>query len=267
MNKVQIMGIFNATPDSFYDGYGGDGKLNSFNIEKKISEIIDADIIDVGGESTRPGSKKIKFNTEIKRIEALNEVVKSNSNIFSIDTYKYEVAKYALENGYGMINDIYAGRYDSRIFELASDYKVPIVLMHMRGNPENMQVDVVKYSSIVDNIVSFFEERIKEALDYGICPENIILDPGIGFGKSVEDNFIIIKHLKDFKKLGYKILLGLSRKSFLTFNGNKPKERLAPTLSMSTIAILNGVDILRVHDVSDTINAVSAINNYIKIEK
>ena len=264
MNKIQIMGILNATPDSFYDG--NEKELSNSNIENKFNKIIDADIIDVGGESTRPGSKKIDPDTEIKRIEPLNEMVKNESNLFSIDTYKYEVAKYALDNGYGMINDIYAGRYDSRIFELASEYKVSMVLMHMQGNPENMQINI-KYDSIIDNIINFFEERVKVALSYGISPENIILDPGIGFGKTIMDNFLIIKHINDFKKLGFKILLGMSRKSFLTFNNNKPEERLASTLSMNTIAIINGVDILRVHDVADTLNSLSVINNYIKISK
>ena len=265
MSKVQIMGIFNITPDSFYDGYKNK-RLTPVKVQEKFKKIIDADIIDVGGESTRPGSKKVEFDREIKRIEVLTEIVRNNSNLFSIDTYKYEVAKYALENGYRMINDIYAGRYDPRIFELTSDYKTPIVLMHMNGNPENMQVNI-KYDSIIDNIIDFFEERVKIALSYGIPHENIILDPGIGFGKTSKDNFMIIKHLEDFKKLGYKILLGISRKSFLTFNNNKPEERLAATLSMNTIAMLKGVDILRVHDVVDTMSAVNAINNYIKIAK
>ena len=265
MNKVQIMGIFNITPDSFYDGCKG-GLSALSDVEKKLNKIIDADIIDIGGESTRPGAKKVDFNVEIKRIEPLNKIVKNNSNLFSIDTYKYEVAKYALENGYRMINDIYAGRYDPRIFELASDYKIPMILMHMRGDPENMQIDV-KYDSIIDNILNFFEERIKVALSYGVSEKNIILDPGIGFGKTVNDNFLIIKHISDFKKLGYKVLLGISRKSFLSFNNNTPEERLSPTISINTVALLNGVDILRVHDVKDTVNAVNAINRYIKVAK
>ena len=265
MNKVQIMGILNITPDSFYDG--NKKRLSDFSsIENIFNQIVDADIIDVGAESTRPGSDMVDFKTEIKRIEPLKRLIKKSNNIFSIDTYKYEVAKYALNNGYKMINDIYAGRYDPRIFELASDYNVPIVLMHMKGAPKNMQVNV-KYDSIIDNIILFFEQRIKEALSYGISDNNIILDPGIGFGKSIDDNFLIIKHIKDFKKLGYKILLGISRKSFLRFNNNMPIERLVSTISMNTIAVLNGVDILRVHDVKDTMNALNAINSYIKIEK
>ena len=265
MKKVQIMGVLNATPDSFFDGYQNTQKKSrSSIIERFDSELLKADIIDIGGESSRPGSKEVCYKEEIDRISILrDEVLKNKNKIFSIDTYKYEVAEYALNNGYGMINDIYAGRYDSRIFELSYSYKAPIVLMHMRGNPQNMQKNI-HYESIIDDIMVFFEDRILEAKSYNIPDQDIILDPGIGFGKTIKDNYLIIKNISKFKSLGFKVLIGLSRKSFLDIYENIPsKNRLLETIAMNSVSAINGADILRVHDVLETIKIMKVIETYI----
>ena len=253
------------TPDSFFDGHKKNYKKNFNQILNKLdSELSNADIIDIGGESSRPGAKKISYQEEIDRISTINDKILSvNDKIFSIDTYKYEVAKYALENGYKMINDIYAGRYDSRIFELSSEYNTPIVLMHMKGEPSYMQNNT-QYDSIIDNMLSFFEDRILDAKSYGIQDSNIILDPGIGFGKKSKDNYLIIKNISKFKELGFKVLIGLSRKTFLDIKGDTlPEERLLETIAMNSISVINGADILRVHDVDNCIKAIKVIESYI----
>ena len=253
------------TPDSFFDGLNNQPDNNIKKIENRLeSELLDADIIDIGGESSRPGAEKISYQEEIDRISILRDkILELNNRIFSIDTYKYEVAKYALENGYTMINDIYAGRYDKRVFELASDYDIPIVLMHMKGEPKYMQ-DSTYYDSIIDDIMVFFEERISYAKSLGIKDKNIILDPGIGFGKKIEDNYLIVKSISKFKELGFKVLVGLSRKSFLDINGQiGPDNRLLETVAMNSIAAINGADILRVHDVSETIKFMKVVESYI----
>ena len=265
MKKIQIMGILNVTPDSFFDGCGDDFKKKSYKIHNRLeSDLLKADIIDVGGESSRPGSKRISYEEEIDRISVLkNKIPLFEDKLFSIDTYKYEVARYALENGYGMINDIYAGRYDSRIFELSSDWSIPIILMHMKGDPVNMQENI-RYDSIVDNIMGFFEDRVVEAKSYGICDENIILDPGISKKKKIEDNYLIIKNISKFKKLGFKVLIGLSRKSFLDIDGQIPPEnRLEESVAMNSLSMINGADILRVHDVESCIKAMKVMESYI----
>jgi dihydropteroate synthase len=147
------------------------------------------------------------------------------------------------------------------MFEVASDFKVPIVLMHMKGKPENMQRDT-NYDSIIDNICAFFESRISIAKDYGIEDRNIILDPGIGFGKSAEDNFCIIKNINRFKHIGYKVLIGLSRKSFLSYKGDLPNERLSATITMNTVSIINGADIIRVHDSIESMKMKNVLIKY-----
>ena len=263
MKKVQIMGILNLTPDSFYDGDKRKLISNSNDLDKAFKKVLNADIIDVGGESSRPGSKEISYHEEIDRISVFNDFLKEHRNkVFSIDTYKPEVAQYALDNGYSMINDIYAGRYSNKMFELAASYKVPIVLMHMRGSPENMQKHT-KYDSLLDNILNFFDERITEANHNGVLDENIILDPGVGFAKHRKDNYLIIKNIGRIKKMGYKVLIGLSRKSFLSSCKDSPEDRLLGTMIMNTIAFINGVDILRVHDVEDTIYGINVLHEYI----
>ncbi|MAX10083.1 MAG: dihydropteroate synthase [Candidatus Marinimicrobia bacterium] len=260
MKKVKIMGVLNLAPDSFYDGHR-DILLNKQKLASRLAFLKDSDIIDVGCESSRPGAKPISEKEEIERLSTLINSTNKDS-FFSIDTYKYKVAKYALENGFKMINDIYAGRFDdNKMLELASDFKVPIVLMHMKGDPVNMQRDT-SYDSVIDNICSFFDERISVAKDYGIVDKNIILDPGIGFGKSIDDNFSIVKNIDKFKRIGYKVLIGLSRKSFLSYKGDTPEDRLSATIAMNTLSVLNGADIIRVHDPSESIKMKDVLIKY-----
>ena len=265
MRKIQIMGILNVTPDSFYDGMG-DAYMNKTDEFNRIlsQDLSKADIIDIGAESSRPGSSRISVQEEINRLSLIRNNFSSLKKItFSIDTYKYEVAKYALDSGYSMVNDIYAGRYDDRIFKLCSDRKVPIVLMHMNGNPSNMQENT-KYNSIIDDIMFFFEKRTDSALKMGIDKENIIIDPGIGFGKTLKDNYRIIKSIPKIKELGFKILIGLSRKSFLDIDKNiPPKNRLEESIAMNVVSAINGADILRVHDVNATLKAIKTVESYI----
>ena len=259
------MGILNVTPDSFYDGMGNSYMNKTEEFNRVLSQDMSkADIIDVGAESSRPGSSRITIAEEIKRLSIIkNNISSLNKITFSVDTYKYDVAKYALDSGYSMINDIYAGRYDDRIFELSSDRNVPIVLMHMKGDPSNMQENT-NYNSIIDDIMFFFEKRIDIALKRGVVHENIIIDPGIGFGKTLIDNYRIIKNIPKLKELGFKILIGLSRKSFLDINKNiPPRNRLEESIAMNAISAVNGADILRVHDVNATLKAIKTVESYI----
>ena len=265
MSKIQIMGILNVTPDSFYDGMGNSYMNKTEEFNRVLSQDMSkADIIDVGAESSRPGSSRITIAEEIKRLSIIkNNISSLNKITFSVDTYKYDVAKYALDSGYSMINDIYAGRYDDRIFELSSDRNVPIVLMHMKGDPSNMQENT-NYNSIIDDIMFFFEQRIDIALKRGVDRENIIIDPGIGFGKTLIDNYRIIKNIPKLKELGFKILIGLSRKSLLDINKNiPPRNRLEESIAMNAISAVNGADILRVHDVNATLKAIKTVESYI----
>ena len=259
------MGILNVTPDSFYDGMGNSYMNKTEEFNRVLSQDMSkADIIDVGAESSRPGSSRITIAEEIKRLSIIkNNISSLNKITFSVDTYKYDVAKYALDSGYSMINDIYAGRYDDRIFELSSDRNVPIVLMHMKGDPSNMQENT-NYNSIIDDIMFFFEKRIDVALKRGVDRENIIIDPGIGFGKTLIDNYRIIKNIPKLKELGFKILIGLSRKSLLDINKNiPPRNRLEESIAMNAISAVNGADILRVHDVNATLKAIKTVESYI----
>ena len=259
MKKVKIMGVLNITPDSFYDG-DKDLLVNQKKLSDKMISLAGSDIIDVGCESSRPNAKPISEKEEIDRLSKVIDVI-SNDKFLSIDTYKYEVARYALSNGFRMVNDIYAGKYDDRMLELASDFNVPIVFMHMKGNPSNMQNDTF-YDSIIDDICYFFEERISMAKDCGISDSNIILDPGIGFGKSLDDNFIIVENINKFKKIGYKVLIGLSRKAFLAYKNDTPKDRLSATITMNTISVINGADIIRVHDSFEAIKMRDTLMRY-----
>ena len=261
MSKIQIMGILNVTPDSFFDGQGDQYMDNVDEYTRKLSQdLFKADIIDIGAESTRPGSLSISVKEEINRLSIIKDKISLFDHLkYSIDTYKYEVAKYALDNGFCMINDIYAGQYDDRILKLCSNKNVPIVLMHMKGNPYNMQKNT-SYDSVIDDIMFFFKNRTEVAIKSGIPHENIIIDPGIGFGKSLKDNYRIIKSIPKLKELGFKILIGLSRKSFLDIDKNiPPDKRLEESIAMNAISAVNGADILRVHDVNASLKALKTV--------
>lgn len=255
-----IMGILNVTEDSFYDG----GMY--FQTEKALSrakEMIEegADIIDVGGESTRPFSKRVPLEEELRRVIPVIEGIRSFSDIpVSIDTYKAEVAKRAIEAGANMINDISGLSFDEGMVRVAKEKDVPLVIMHIKGRPEDMQVNPY-YDDVISEIKAYFSERIGFAKSFGIREENIILDPGIGFGKRVEDNLKILKHLSEFKDLGRPILVGTSMKTFIGVITNSPvNERLSGTLASVAISIWNGADIVRVHNVKEAKKVVDLVH-------
>ena len=256
LNNQRIMGIINLTPDSFYDG---DNKLDSIKINNKINQVKNAHIVDIGAESTRPGSRPITVSDEINRLKQLDVKLLKNKYI-SIDSYKYNVIKYALDNGFNMINDITGGGINNSNIDLAIEYNVPIIIMHMKGNPKNMQLNT-KYNNLIDNIMSFFDDKINYALKEGLNEKNIILDPGLGFGKSVLHNYQIIENINKLKTKGYPILLGISRKSFLDDN-DKPSDRLYSSLAVLAIAAFNGADIFRVHDVKESFKILNIMNRF-----
>ncbi|MFN4196997.1 MAG: dihydropteroate synthase [Caldimicrobium sp.] len=255
------MGILNITPDSFSDG--GEAMTLEGALEKaKLLIKAGAQIIDVGGESTRPFSDPVSADEEIKRvipvIKALRE--KYSDIIISVDTYKAKVAELALKAGADMVNDISGGQFDPNILDVVKDYQCPYILMHIKGTPKTMQINP-HYNNVVDEIKQYFRERIEICLKKGIHKKNIILDPGLGFGKTFSHNLEILKHLEIFKEFDCPLLLGPSRKSFIGEIIQKPpKDRDAGTAGMAIYAYLKGVHILRVHN-------VSMINDALKIFK
>ena len=249
--RTLVMGVVNVTPDSFSDG----GQF--FNAEKAIEHAKrlakeGADIIDIGGESTRPGSDSLTLEEEMRRVIPVIEGISERLEVpISIDTYKSEIAKIALNAGASMINDISALRFDAKIADIAVDYDVPLILMHMKGTPKNMQIDPT-YDSVVNEIKEFLRERINFAVSKGVKRKSIIIDPGIGFGKTTEHNYEIIRRLSELKELDLPILIGTSRKSFIGKTLDLDvNERLEGTLATITMSIINGADIVRVHDVKE----------------
>jgi len=258
-----IMGILNVTPDSFSDG----GKfLDIKSALNHTKEMISegADIIDIGGESTRPGAESISEEEELNRIiPVIKGLRKANNDIIiSIDTYKNRIAKEALENGADLINDISGLRFDPLMIKVARDSKVPVIIMHIKGTPRDMQKNP-HYDDLIRELLEYFDKRINTLNKAGI--EKIIIDPGIGFGKNPEDNLKIIKHLEEFTIFNLPILIGVSRKSFIGhITGEPVDERLTGTLAANAIALENSANILRVHDVKphkDLIKIFEAIKN------
>ena len=247
--QTLLMGVLNVTPDSFSDG----GLF--FDKEKAIAHGLrmveeGADLIDIGGESTKPGSKPLGLEEELRRvIPVIEALVKEVDVPISIDTYKSTVAKKAIEAGAQMINDISGLNFDPDLAQVAAKEDVPLVLMHIRGTPETMQKHV-HYESLFSEILQYLRESIQRAESAGLDPGQIIIDPGIGFGKTLEDNLLIIKNLQEFRILGKPILLGTSRKTFIgKILHAEVTERLEGTLSSIAIGVLNGAHIIRCHDV------------------
>jgi len=264
-SRTLIMGIVNVTPDSFSDG----GKFftleSAYEHSKKL--IKDgADIIDIGGESSRPGSNFISSEEELKRTIPLISKVHANfpEVIISIDTTKSQVAEQAILSGAKVINDISGLSFDENMVKVATKYDVPLVIMHMQGKPENMQ-DSPLYNNLIEDIKLFFEERIRYATQFGIKKNRIILDPGIGFGKSYEDNFTLINKLEKFNCFKLPILIGPSRKSFIGVALNEePESRLEGTLAAVSAGLLRGAQIVRVHDVKQ-VRKVAKIIDLIRV--
>ena len=249
--RTHIMGILNITPDSFSDGgkyY--DGKID---LDKIISDAIKmekdgADFIDVGGESTRPGAEEVTLYEELSRVLPVISKLKKRLNIpISIDTYKSTVAEEALKAGATIVNDISGFNFDKKMPEITAKYNASCILMHIKGTPNNMQENP-EYENVIEEIKNYFISSINIAKEAGI--NQIIIDPGIGFGKTLDHNLMIFKHLREFKSLGYPLLIGVSNKSFIDkIYPAKIDERLEGTIAANTFAILNGANIIRVHNV------------------
>jgi dihydropteroate synthase len=244
-----IMGILNVTPDSFFDGGRYDTEEAAIEYALRMVEE-GADIIDVGGESTRPYAEEVGLEEELKRVIPVIEKISACSDVFiSIDTYKSKVAQAACLAGAQMINDISGLTFDPQMAHIAGEMRAHVVIMHTKGTPKNMQENPY-YEDVISEICEFFRKQMDIAIQAGIAEERIILDPGIGFGKRVEDNLRILKMLGEFKKIGRPLLIGTSMKSFIgKVTGSTLEERLEGTLASLAVSIMNGADILRVHDV------------------
>jgi dihydropteroate synthase len=251
-SRTHIMGILNVTPDSFSDG----GRFHRFEdaIAQGMRMIQEgADIIDVGGESTRPGSDPVTLEEELSRVIPVISTLAQKTEVpISVDTYKSEVARRALDAGAQMINDISALRFDPEMKKIAGEYQVPVVLMHIKGTPKDMQKDP-SYDDVIGEIAQYLRESIQLAQEGGVEKERILIDPGIGFGKRLVDNLNILKNLREFSILGCPILIGCSRKSFIGKILDLPlEERLEGSLAALAVAIMNGASIVRVHDVKES---------------
>jgi dihydropteroate synthase len=265
-SRTHIMGILNVTPDSFSDG----GRFYKFDDAvrqgMKMAEE-GADIIDVGGESTRPGSHPVSLEEELSRVIPVIESLSQQIDVpISIDTYKAKVAQEALNAGAQMINDISALRHDPEMKKIAASYDVPVALMHIQGTPRTMQENPW-YEDVIGEIAVYLKESIQIATDAGIDQAKIIIDPGIGFGKRLEDNLNILKNLKEFSILNCPILIGCSRKSFIGKILNLPmEERLEGSLAALAVAVMNGAHIVRVHELKESKRVVSLVDAILKVQ-
>lgn len=263
----EIMGILNVTPDSFSDGN------EHFALDKAVDRALEmvkegASIIDIGGESTRPGSTRISLEEELERVIPAIKAIRQQSKIpISVDTYKSEVARQAIMNGANIINDITALKGDSNMIKVLQEFpQSKVCLMHMQGNPETMQENPI-YENVINEIINFFEERIAFLISQGIALERIIIDPGIGFGKKLEHNLTILKRIDEFHILGCKILLAASRKSFINMiSPSKAKEREGGTMATTAIAFNKKIDIVRVHNVKDNAQLLQVLSESEKLE-
>ena len=260
-NIPNIMGILNLTPDSFSDG----GKFNKKKLAyKQVINLFNsgANIVDIGGESTRPGAKEIKSNIEWNRIKILLKKLKKFS--LSLDTRKSEIMQKGIKNGIKLINDVSGLSYDDNTIEVLKKNNISFIINHAQGNPSTMQINP-KYKNVILDIYDFFEERIKYIRDNGIKHKHIIIDPGIGFGKNLKHNMKLISNISIFHSLGFPILLGMSRKKFIKdISGkNDSKKRFGGTISSSLFAALQGVQILRVHDVNEVVQSIKVFKKLI----
>jgi dihydropteroate synthase len=265
--KTHVMGILNVTPDSFSDG--GLHFDRSQATDSGLRMVDEgADILDIGGESTRPGSDPVPLDEELRRtIPVIEALAKKTTIPISIDTYKADVARRALDAGASMVNDISGMRLDTEMPVVVSKYRVPVVLMHIKGTPRNMQLSPT-YEALIPEIMDYFRICIRLALKFGIREDMIILDPGIGFGKTFDHNLEIINNLHEFTGLEKPLLIGPSRKAFLgkILGDATPDKRLEGTAAAVAISIIKGANIVRVHDVKEVAKVVR-VADAIKIEK
>jgi len=254
--RTLIMGIVNVTPDSFSDG----GKfINPADaIDHAIHLVEDgADILDIGAESTRPGAADVSVEEEIDRLlPVVNALVKSVDVPISVDTTKSVIAQQMLDAGAHIINDISGLQFDPQLSKVVADYGCPVVILHIQGTPRTMQKNPV-YNDVISDIISYFKKRVEFARSAGIQDQQIILDPGIGFGKTIEHNFRILSEFREFTSLGYPLVLGASRKSFIGKTLDVPvDDRLEGSLAAAVVGAWNGANIIRVHDVKETKRAL-----------
>jgi len=263
-----VMGVLNVTPDSFSDG--GQFLSPQSAIARAAQMIVDgAGIIDVGGESTRPGADPVDANEQIQRTAPVIRAIRNaHPDVpISIDTRLSSVAAVAIQAGATMINDVSALRDDPGMANLIAQSGIPVVLMHMRGKPADMQQGGGPcYDNIVEQVRSFLLERVQFARSSGIESNRIVIDPGLGFGKRVEDNLAIMRHLSRFVDTGYPVLLGASRKRFIgkLLGIEEPRQRLGGSLACAAVAVLAGVKIIRVHDVAETVEVIRTCNAIIQ---
>ena len=259
LKRPLLMGILNITPDSFSDG----GKYLTLNEAlKRAHEMIEegVDIIDIGGESTRPGSEPVSADEELKRIMPIIEALKKDSDIaISVDTYKAEVMKEVIDIDVAMINDVYALSQPGAI-DVIKHSKVGICLMHMQGTPQTMQINP-QYTNVVNEVKLFLEARANDLVSEGIDKSRMILDPGFGFGKTFEHNIELLQHLESLQSLKLPLLVGLSRKSFIRkILSNEHDDHLSGSIAAAIFSVIKGAKILRVHDVKETKSALKVIN-------
>lgn len=261
----KVMGILNLTPDSFYDG----GKYDKDKeILEHVSRMIEdgADIVDLGAQSTRPGALRIHEEDEWKRLESPLQLIRNEfpSVIISVDTFYADVAAKAVGAGADMINDVSGGTIDNKMFATIAGLKVPYILMHMRGIPETMQNNP-HYENALKDIILFFSERIRELTTLGA--HDIIIDPGFGFGKNMEHNYTLLKHLDHFRIMERPIMAGLSRKSMVSKTlGVKTKDTLNGTTVLHTIALMKGANIIRVHDVKEAVETIKLVQELVNAQ-
>ena len=259
LSTPKVMGILNVTPNSFYDG-GKHKEINSIihQVNKMLSE--GADFIDIGAYSSKPSAEFVSEEEEIKRlVPIVKSLVETFPNIvLSVDTFRAQVAKASVENGVAMVNDIAAGLLDDKMLETVAELKVPYIMMHMRGNPQTMQ-SLTDYKDIVKEMIFYFSERIQKARSFGIS--DIVIDPGFGFAKTLEQNYEVFHKMELFKILELPILVGVSRKSMIyKVLENSPQEALNGTSVLNTIALQKGAKILRVHDVKEAVECIKLVS-------
>ncbi|WP_202942657.1 dihydropteroate synthase [Alteromonas macleodii] len=258
LSQPQVMGILNVTPDSFSDG-GQHAKVSQA-LDHALRMIDEgATFIDIGGESTRPGAPDVSLQEELDRtIPVIEAVAKNTPCVISIDTSKADVMREAVRAGAGLINDVRALQEPGAL-QAAAEAQVPVCLMHMQGQPKTMQQSP-EYDDVVNDVGQFLLARTKVCEEAGIAKDKILFDPGYGFGKSLEHNYTLVKHLPSLMKLGYPVLVGMSRKSMIgNLLNRKVDERLAGSISLATIVAQMGAQIIRVHDVKETADAVNIV--------
>lgn len=257
-----VAGILNLTPDSFYDG----GKYaDGYDLIERVKEIINegAEILDIGAYSSRPGAKHINEKEELQRLTSALDLIRKDfpDLIISVDTFRSNVADHVIkEYRVDIINDISGGNYDPEMFETIAEHQVPYIVMHMKGMPQNMQNDPV-YDNILKELLKYFSEKKQKAAMIGI--NDLIIDPGFGFGKTIDQNYILLKNTELFKMLELPIMAGLSRKSMIyKLDNSNPQKALSGTIALNMIALNKGANILRVHDVKEAVQTIEVFKKY-----